>query len=171
MLTVFYYRELGGGGGGSSAKNLEGRRENYFSSPPLAPGPGLRQSWAPPQHGPRSVLLTLLGTYRQDPVLASVSFSVTLSPTRPPAPLVLEQSPFPFASWAHLPPTLTLYWPGSPVRTLRTSPGIAAAPRRKDGDMAEGDPPYTGPAAHPSDPSSGGSSRMRASQASRRVAV
>ena len=37
--------------------------------------------------------------------------------------------------------------------------------------MAEGDPPYVGPAAHPSDPSSGGSSRGRASQASRWVAV
>lgn len=84
LLTVFYYRELGWVGGGSSAKNLEGRRENYFSSPPLAPGPGLRQSGAPPQHGPRSVLLTLLGSYRQDPVLASVSFSVTL-PHPPPS--------------------------------------------------------------------------------------
>lgn len=61
LLTIFYYRELGWGGG-VSAKNLEGRRENYFSSSPLVPRPGLRQSGAPPQHGPRSVLLTLLGS-------------------------------------------------------------------------------------------------------------
>lgn len=60
LLTVFYYRELGWGGS-ISAKNLE-RRENYFSSSLLVPRPGLRQSGASPQHGPRSVLLTHLGS-------------------------------------------------------------------------------------------------------------